>query len=256
MKNLIVAPTAVVATLVVSSRPLGQRAASAQVSAAAARPWNCLAAAHSGLGIAKGDAACAHAAQRILQLPPPPRFSAPLVVPGAPGSLTGAVSGSTVVLVWTAPTPGDAPISYLIEAGSSTGRTDLANSDTGLTAVTLTATNVPAGSYFVRVRARSAAGTSAASNEVVLTVQGGGDCTTAPGAPSTLSAAVAGTSLTLTWAAPSGGCAPTAYVIEAGSATGLSNLASFSTGNTATTFSAAHVGRDCYRERKRKETLL
>jgi hypothetical protein len=104
---------------------------------------------------------------------------------------------------------------------------------------------VPAGTYFVRVRARNGGGTSAASNEVMVIV-GGGGCATAPGAPSALGATVNGSSVSLAWTGPSGGCAATGYVIGAGSSSGSSDLAHFNTGSTATTYSAGGVPNGPY----------
>jgi fibronectin type III domain protein len=92
--------------------------------------------------------------------------------PGAPGGLTLVSNiGSTVVLSWTAAS--GSPTTYIVEAGSASGLSDLANSDLGGTSTTLTATNVGAGTYYVRIRARNACGTGAPSNEIVLTVGGG-----------------------------------------------------------------------------------
>lgn len=167
--------------------------------------------------------------------------------PVAPGALTASISGSTVHLAWSAAAGGDAPDSYVIEAGSSTGLTNLANFDTGSAALSLTANDAPAGTYFVRVRARNSAGDSAPSNEITVTVPtGGSTCSTAPGAPANLSASVTDTSVRLTWSEPSGACAPTGYIIEAGSASGLSDLANVNTGSTATSFSAAGVSPGTY----------
>lgn len=174
-----------------------------------------------------------------------PLASAATSAPGAPGSLTSSVTGSTVQLTWTAPSGGDAASSYVVEAGSASGLIDLANFDSGSAAVTLTVTSVPAGSYFVRVRAKNSAGSGAASNEVIVTVEGGA-CTTAPGAPTGLAAAVSGASVSLSWNAATAGCAPTGYVLEAGSASGLSNLANFNTGSTVTAFSASGVASGTY----------
>ena len=72
-----------------------------------------------------------------------------------------------------------------------------------------------------------------------------------PNPPSSLNASASGSLVTLTWAAPSGGAAPTDYVVEAGSAPGLADLANFSTGNAAVQFSAAGVGAGRYYVRVR-----
>jgi hypothetical protein len=66
----------------------------------------------------------------------------------------------------------DPATSYLVEAGSSSGRSDLAVFDSGNPSTTLTVTSVPAGSYFVRVRSRNSSGVSAPSNEITVTVGG------------------------------------------------------------------------------------
>jgi hypothetical protein len=165
--------------------------------------------------------------------------------PAAPGSLTAKVTGSAVTLVWTAPSSGDAVLSYVLEAGSTSGAVNLANIATNGTATTLLATGVGAGTYFVRVRAQNAGGVSPASNEVVVVVSAGG-CTAAPGAPGALSGAVSGGTVTLTWNAPTSGCAQTSYVLQAGSASGLSNLANSNTGSTATVYVASGVGAGTY----------
>jgi hypothetical protein len=88
-----------------------------------------------------------------------------------PSALTSAVAGSTVTLAWQPPASG-VPLSYVIEAGSSTGAANLAVFDTGSTATTLAVPNVPPGTYFVRIRARTAGGTSSPSNEIVVSVGG------------------------------------------------------------------------------------
>ena len=167
-----------------------------------------------------------------------------IVPPGPPTGLAGTVNGSTVVLTWTAPTSGGAPTSYVIQAGSSPGLSDLADFDTGSSMPTLTATNVAPATYFVRALARNAGGTSSPSNEIVVNVAGG--CAAPPGAPTGLSAAVSGTTVALTWRAAAGGCPATSSVIQAGSSPGLSNLANFSTGSAATSFTANNVASGVY----------
>jgi hypothetical protein len=151
-----------------------------------------------------------------------------------------------VTLTWSAPAGSDPVDSYVIEAGSAPGIANLANFATGNAATSFSAGGVPDGSYYVRVRARNSSGTSAASNEAPLVVSGGGGgCATAPGAPSglTVIANTAGT-VVLTWTAAAG--APTTYIVEAGSASGLSNLANSDLGGAGTTLTATGVGAGTY----------
>ena len=96
--------------------------------------------------------------------------SAALNVPGAPGNLTVLVTGNSVTLVWSAPTSGDAVLSYVLEAGSMSSAANLANIVTNSTATTFSASGIGAGTYFVRVRAQNAGGVSPPSNEVVVIV--------------------------------------------------------------------------------------
>lgn len=176
--------------------------------------------------------------------------AAGLSAPGAPTSLTAASSGSSITLTWSAPTTGGTPSAYTIEAGSSSGSANLASFSTGSTATTFSSTGVASGSYFVRVKATNAGGTSSASNEAVLTV-GGGACTAAPGAPGTLTLVTnASGTVGLSWTAASG--SPTTYLVEAGSATGLANLVpGTDLGGTATSFTATGVARGTYFVRMR-----
>ncbi len=237
----------VLSGLVTLALPGARQGVSAQSSEDASRPWPCWAqsvAAHSLLRPISLDASC-HSSAATIHLAPSGTLQTirPLVVPGTPTSLVATVTGRAVTLTW-APAAGDPATSYVLEAGSAVGLSDLANADTGSPRATLAATDVPPGTYVMRVRTRSAAGTSAPSNEVLVNVAGA--CSTVPGAPTGLTASVNGSFVTLTWQAPSGDCAPTSYVIEAGSGSGLSNLASFSTGTTATTFATAGVGAGTY----------
>lgn len=164
----------------------------------------------------------------------------------APSGLTATASGSTVTLTWLAPTGTDPVYVYIIEAGSSPGAANLANFSTGTNVTTFSASGVGAGSYYVRVRASDRIVTSAPSNEALLVVGGGGACTSAPGAPTGLATAASGSTVTLTWSAPGAGCAPSSYLLQAGSAAGLSNLANSNTGNTSTSYIAQGVGAGTY----------
>ncbi|MBI3400304.1 MAG: fibronectin type III domain-containing protein [Acidobacteria bacterium] len=168
--------------------------------------------------------------------------------PGPPSNLQSSVNGNTVTLSWTKPSSGDPVTSYVLEAGSASGLVDLANFNTGNTQTSLTAPGVTNGVYYVRVRAVSGGpftlgGTSPPSNEVIVTVGSTGGCPTAPRSLNVVSQS-AGT-IKLTWLAPSSGT-PTSYVIVAGSAPGLSNLANFDTGSTATSLDVGNVPAGSY----------
>ncbi len=162
--------------------------------------------------------------------------------PGEPFNFAAVAIGTTVVLTWNPPAAGDIATSYMVEAGSAPGLSNLANFDTGSAAHTLTVTAVPAGTYFVRVRSRNSDGLSRPSNEVTLVVPGTGPCT-APARPTGLFASGDRAALTLTWN-PSPGAIT--YIIEAGSTPGASNLANFETGNALTSYMAFAVPRGTY----------
>jgi hypothetical protein len=159
--------------------------------------------------------------------------------PGAPTGLVGTATGSSIKLAWNPPATGGAPTSYVIQAGTAPGSSDIGSTATGSTATTLSATGVAAGTYFIRVAAQNSAGASGPSNEIALPVL-------VPGSPTALTGAVSGSSITVSWHAPTTGSAPSAYVLEVGSASGLSDLGHGSTGSLATTFSATGVAARTY----------
>lgn len=88
--------------------------------------------------------------------------------PGPPGALQASAGGDTVVLTWSGSV--GAPTTYVLEAGAAPGGTNLANLDLGSAQTSYSASGVPRGTYYVRLRATNACGTSATSNEVVVTV--------------------------------------------------------------------------------------
>jgi hypothetical protein len=81
--------------------------------------------------------------------------------------LTFALSGRTVTVAWSL--PGNQTM-MVLEAGTGPGLSNLAIFDLAPTLTGVTASVAP-GTYYVRVRARNACGTSAPSNEIVITVQ-------------------------------------------------------------------------------------
>ena len=161
----------------------------------------------------------------------------------APTDLQAAVTGTTVRLTWGPPAQGT-PASYVIEAGSSAGASNLATFDTGNAATTLT-TAAPLGTYYVRVRARSGGAIGGPSNEVVVNVTG---ACSAPFTPAGLTHTVNGSSVQLSWQAAAGA---TSYILEAGSASGSSNLLASDIGNVTTLGATAAPGTYYVRIRAR-----
>jgi hypothetical protein len=171
--------------------------------------------------------------------------------PAAPTGLTATSSGSTVSLTWNTPSSG-APTAYVIEAGSASGLADLATFSTNSTATSFSSGGAANGTYYLRVRATNPAGTSSASNEVIVVVGGDGGgrgCTAAPAAPSAfVVTGNSGGTVSFRWNASANA---TSYVIETGSTPGAANLANSDLGSTATAFTAAGVGRGTYYVRLR-----
>ena len=158
--------------------------------------------------------------------------------PAAPTNLR-IVSGATVFVSWTAPTTGEAPTSYIIEAGSAPGLSDRANFSVGPATNWSSDPSAPLALvfYYVRVRAVNRFGAGPASEEVTFFPDNFGRT---PPAPTSLRPEVDGTTVVLSWVAPNfsvGG----SYIIEVGSAPGLSDLAAIFTLSEATRFTATNV---------------
>lgn len=131
--------------------------------------------------------------------------------PGAPTALVASASGNTATFTWNPPSSGGAVANYLLAAGVTPGfavplaSLPLTGSSTGTVVP-----GVPAGTYYIRVVAQNAGGTSAPTNEAVLTVAG----PAAPGAPTMSQPTGSGNTLNLAWT-PGGGGVPTSYVLTA-----------------------------------------
>jgi hypothetical protein len=133
------------------------------------------------------------------------------------------VSGQVVTLTWTA--SGNSPAQYVIKAGFAPNQTALTVAVSG-SQTTFTA-SAGAGTYYVRVSASNADGSSPDSNEVVVVISSG--CAP-PSAPQNLRAMIKDTELFLFWRGPASG-QPTGYSVQAGTAPGQT-FAQFNTGAT------------------------
>ena len=165
-------------------------------------------------------------------------------VPGAPTGLTATASGTTQIdLSWTAPgsTGGSAITGYKIEVSSNGGSswTNLV-ANTGNANTTYAHTGLGAGdTRHYRVSAINANGSGTASNVDSATTG-----TTAPGAPTGLSATASGSNrINLSWTAPAitGGSAITGYKIEV-SSNGGSSWTDQVANTSSTTTTYAHTG--------------
>lgn len=139
--------------------------------------------------------------------------------PNAPSALTASAALSTVNLSWTPATSGGPASRYVLEAGTASGVYNIGSILLNSPATTAAIGGVPAGTYFARIRAQNAAGTSGPSPEAQVTV---GACAL-PGAPGTLSGSSSNQTVNLAWSAPSSGVTQ-GYRLFVGSAPGLSNL--------------------------------
>jgi hypothetical protein len=143
--------------------------------------------------------------------------SAPLP-PNPPTAMTATAVLSNVTLSWTPATTGGAAQRYLIDAGQASGVYNLGTIPINSTATSTSVGGVPAGTYYVRVRAANALGTSGPSPEASVTV---GGCAP-PGPPATYTATANDMAVLLQWTAGSG--VVQGYQLEAGTAPGLANL--------------------------------
>jgi hypothetical protein len=90
--------------------------------------------------------------------------------PGAPTGLHAQVDGSrTITLSWSPPSSGGPTTSYVLEAGTAAGASQIAGDVGAPTSVALP--GVPPGTYHFRVRAKNALGVGAASADARVTVR-------------------------------------------------------------------------------------
>lgn len=160
-----------------------------------------------------------------------------VVAPGAPTALTASVSGSTVSFGWGAPSTGGAVANYLLVAGLTPSFSVPFTSVPMNAATSFVVSGVPPGTYYVRVHAQNAGGTSPASNEVSLTVAGA----TAPGVPTLHAPIVSGSTVSLSWT-PGSGDPPTSYTLVASDAPGGAPIVTVPLTGTSVSFAGVPSG--------------
>ncbi|MCC7176865.1 MAG: hypothetical protein IT177_00570 [Acidobacteria bacterium] len=141
-----------------------------------------------------------------------------------------AQAGAGVALTWSLPVGPPAWTGVRVEVGRTEGASDVATFNLAADATSITGA-VPPGTYFARVRTTGPLSTSHSTEDVSFTL-GPPDV---PAPPLSATAVTEGTSLTFRWRPPSTG-APPAYVLEAGTVEGLSDVARLPLGGGATSF--------------------
>jgi hypothetical protein len=139
-------------------------------------------------------------------------FELRAATPTAPTNLTATVSGLFVTLSWDA--SANNPTQYIVSAGFAPGQTAI-QVPQGADSTTFSA-SAGAGTYYVRVVAVNADGTSAPSNEITVTLTSG--CA-APSAPLNLRAIIRNSEAFIFWRQPVAGT-PTGYSLQVGTAAG------------------------------------
>lgn len=137
--------------------------------------------------------------------------------PAAPTNLVVSVLGNSATFSWTAPSSGGTVSNYLLVAGLTPGfAVPLGSLPLPASSTTTAIPGIPPGTYYVRVLAQNAGGTSAPTNEAPLTIVG----PSAPAAPTLNPPTVTGNTVGLSWS-PGGGGAPTSYVLTALTSSGV-----------------------------------
>ena len=145
--------------------------------------------------------------------------------PAPPTNFRAAMTGADLVLTWDP--PADVSVSTVVaDVGTVSGSANLAVAAPLGKFGPYVVPNAPAGSYYLRLRAVSAAGASSPSNEasVVVSGFGGGGPPGAPPPPTGLQATAGpGRVVTLVWHVDENGPDTAGYILEVGSRSGLSD---------------------------------
>jgi len=158
--------------------------------------------------------------------------------PTAPSALAGTAAGTTQInLTWTASTDNVGVVEYRIERCQGASCTVFAQVGTSTT-TTFSSTGLTGGTtYRFRVRAADAAGNLSVYSNIVAVATQTPD-TTAPTAPTGLTATVVGASqINLSWTASTDAVGVTGYHIERCQGTGCTTFVEVGT-STTTTFSS------------------
>lgn len=165
-------------------------------------------------------------------------FSVPLFTPppDAPTNFASMVSGSNVAFSWTPPAAGSPVTGYLIVAAMTPGGTPIAVLPFNVPpAPGALVTNVPPGTYYVKLAATNPGGSSPFSDEITVVVAG----PQVPGMPWLNDATVTGNLVGLSWTAGISGGTATSYLIVAASTPGGPAIATLPVPASPTSYSVS-----------------
>lgn len=151
----------------------------------------------------------------------------PLPLP--PTGFTATVAGNAVTLTWAPSAVGVPTAGYVLEAGSREGLADIGRLALG-NVTQFAAGGIPAGTYWVRLRAITSVGPSAPTPDFAFTI-GGSGCTSPPAPPAGPLVQITGSRVQFFWAAGNG-TPVTSFELQAGTSSRASNLARLNVGLT------------------------
>jgi hypothetical protein len=160
--------------------------------------------------------------------------------PAAPTNLQSFMNGTTALFTWDLGSGGGAPGTMLLQAGFTPGGSEIGTFPVGVGAQAAVP-NVPPGTYYIRVLASNAGGTSAPSNEVQLLMPPGGACTAPPARA--LNTLVFSTFVRFSWAAVPGAAG---YQLDFSQTPGGPVAASARVGPQATSYSILNAPLGTY----------
>ncbi len=162
-------------------------------------------------------------------------------VPAAALDVTAAVERTRLTFAWRPPSTGS-PQAYVLEAGSSEGKRDLAVVPIAGDATSFVV-EAPPGRYWARLFAVNGTTRSAPGTELRIVMAPEDTCPGVPYAPEGLTATVSGNAVTLSWRSSSlFGLPPDGYRILVGSTPGQRNLGTIDAGPALTLSGPAPAG--------------
>ncbi len=145
--------------------------------------------------------------------------------PGAPTSLAAHIANGAVAFSWSNPNSVGIATDYLLGVGLAAGTSIVSLAAAGRTH---SINGVPPGRYFARVHGKNSAGIGPPSSEYEFVVNHDGSG--APDPPTNLLAFHDSSALHVSWAGALTGGVTTGYLLEVGTAAGLSNIAAIPVG--------------------------